>query len=110
MTKQISIAHKHRFDEIKKQLVVIGCKEANFIKVELLFYEAMTIAREYGDDIEQNKLLAALKNLQSNQYQNTMERFKKSNQRELVIKRFINQLKIVLTTGMKNSFYEPQLL
>jgi hypothetical protein len=109
MTKQISTQHKHRFDEIKKQLVVIGCKEGNFIKVELLFYEAMTIAREYGDDIEQNKLLAALKELQTNQYQDTKEKFKKSNQREQVIRRFVNHLKIILTTGMKNAFYQPQL-
>ena len=104
MTKEISLQHKKRFEEIKKQLTLTGFKEANFIKVELLFYEAIEIAREYGNDTDQNSFLASLKSLQSNHYKATKEYFKKSSQREQVIKKFMNQFKIILSSGIKNSF------
>ena len=103
MTAKISIPHKKRFEEIKKELTLIGSREANFIKVELLFFEAITIAREYGNDIDQNTLLYSLKNLQNTSYQDTKEHLKKSSQQEQVIKRFVNQFKIVLSSAIKNS-------
>lgn len=104
MTKQITPDHKHQFDEIKKRLTIIGSKEGNFLKVELLFYEAISIARTYGDDVEENKLLAALKQLQVNQFQDTKAFFKKNTQREQVIRRFVSQLKLILSAACKNQF------
>src|SRR4051794_15962312 len=109
MKNNLSHQHKHRFEEIKKSLTEIGSKEGNFIKVELLFYEVLTIAREYGDDVNENHLLAALKHLQGNQYEQTKAIFKKNTQREHVIRRFINELKNVLTSGIKGSYLQSQL-
>lgn len=109
MTKEITHEHKHYFEEIKKRLTTIGAKECNFLKVELLFYEAMEIARAYGNDLHENKLLAALKQLQAHQYQDTKTVFKKSSQREQVIRRFISRFKNVLSASIKNLFYSPQL-
>lgn len=109
MKHSLSIEHKRQFEEIKKNLTIIGAKESNFIKVELLFYEAMTVARAYGDDVTDNGLLAAFKQLQANQYQETKALFNKSVQRERVIRRFISSLKTVLTAGTKNMFFQPQL-
>jgi hypothetical protein len=109
MKQSISVKHKRQFEEIKKNLTIIGAKESNFIKVELLFYEAMGIAREYGDDVANNGLLAAFKQLQANEYQQTKALFNKSVQRERVIRRFIGSLKSVLTAGMRNEFFQPQL-
>src|SRR5438067_11664853 len=97
MENNISYQHKHRFDEMKKSLLTIGYKECDFIKVELLFFDALAIAREYGDDVSKNHLLASLKQLQANQYQQTKALFKKSSQRELAIRRFIIALKNILT-------------
>lgn len=99
MTKQISIEHKRRFEEVKKSLSAIGYKEANFLKIELLFYEAIEIARTYGNDLNENKLLSDLKQLQANQYQDTKTHFKKSTQREKVIRSFISQFRKVLSDG-----------
>ena len=109
MKDRLSIEHKKLFDEIKKELTIIGAKEGSFIKVELLFYKAMSVAREYGDDVVENGLLAAFKELQANQYQQTNLSFSKSIQRERVIRRFISSLKSVLSAGMNNAFYQPQL-
>ena len=108
MTKEITYEHRQNLEEIKKRLSVIGFKEANFLKIELLFYEAMEIARAYGNDIHENKLLSALKQLQAHQYQDTKNFFKKSSQREQVIRRFITGFKIILSAGIKNMFFSPQ--
>ena len=108
MTKELTYEDKQHLEEIKKKLSVIGFKEANFLKIELLFYDAMEIARAYGSDLHENKLLHALKQLQVNQYQDTKSYFKKSSQREQVIRRFITGFKTVLSTGIKNMFFTPQ--
>ena len=101
MMKEISLEHKHQLEEIRKSLVTIGPKEGTFIKVELLFFDALSLARQYGDDEKENNLLAALRQLQANQYQETKALHKKSSQREQVIKRFMSQLKTVLSTSIK---------
>lgn len=108
MKKAISTEHKKAFEEMKKQLTLIGSREANYIKVELLFYEAMTLSRAYGESIEENNLLAALKQLQAAQYQTTKELFKKSSQREHAIKRFMNQFKIILSLAIKNAYFHKE--
>ncbi len=110
MTKEISPLDKKKFEEIKKQLVLIGFKESAFIRVELLFYEAITIAREYGDELETNALLTSLKELEAGQYQSTKLYFKKSSQREQMIKRFMNQFKIILSSAIKNAYFQQKEL
>jgi hypothetical protein len=105
----LSADHKKQFEEMKKNLSLIGASEGNFIKVELLFYEAMSVARLYGDDVTENGLLAAMKQLQGNQYQQTKALFNKSAQRERVIRRFVSSFKNVLTAGIRNEFFQPQL-
>ncbi len=109
MKNNISHQHKLQFEEMKKSLATLGPKEGNFIQVELLFYEAITVAREYGDDENENQLLAALKQLQANQYQQTKAMFKKSSQREVAIRRFINVLKSILAAGAKDAYFHSQL-
>lgn len=104
MTSKISSAHKSLFEETKKNLTVIGAKENTFLKVEIIFYDMLGIARTYGDDIAANRLLAALKQLQVNEYQQTRVLFKKSSQRERVIRRFITQLKSILSAGCRNEY------
>lgn len=95
---------KQRFEEIRKSLTEIGSKESAFIRIEQLFYEAINISRNYGNEVASNKLLALFKNLEANQYQDTKAHFRKSSQREQVIKRFINQFKIVLAIAIKEYF------
>ena len=94
---QLTAEHVHRFEEIKRNLSLLGPRESAFVKVELLFFEALSIAREYGEDPSENSLLAALKEVQNDQYLKTKEATKKVNQREIHIKKFIVKLKRVLS-------------
>ena len=104
MITAISNIHKARFEEIRKKLSLLGYREASFISIELLFYEAINISRTYGNDPAENNFLAALKQLQANQYQVAKELFSKSAQREHAIRRFSVQFKNVLRMAIKN-FY-----
>ncbi|MGZ3839857.1 MAG: hypothetical protein ACXVMS_18285 [Flavisolibacter sp.] len=97
MTATLSTPHQVRFEEIKRNLGLLGCKESSFIKVELLFFEALTISRTYGEDMHVNPLLRALKDLQYGPYEKTKEVTRKPAQREIVIKKFIVKLKQVLS-------------
>jgi hypothetical protein len=97
MTLILTDTHKKRLEEIRKEVSLIGSKESSFLKVELLFYEALSIAREYGSDARENPLLEDLKRVQESVYEKTNELYKKSSQRELSIRRFIVQFKKVLS-------------
>ena len=94
---------QQRLEGLRKRLLSIDAKESNFLKVELLFYEALEAARMTGDDPDSNKLLDALKQLQAGIYQDTKKLYKKSSQREQVIRRFMTQLKSIITTAIKNA-------
>ncbi len=104
MTTTISAEHKQRFTEIKNELSLLGAKEAAFIRVELLYFEALTISRRYGDDEEENGLLAALKQVQANEYAATTAKFAKAIQREKAIRKFVNAFRIILTKAGRNLF------
>lgn len=99
MTLPISAAHKRRFEEIKKRLSELGNTENNFVQVELLFFEAITISKEYGDDVHTNPLLAALKQLQHGEYEKTQMPTQKINQRQAFIRYFIVAFKKVLSVS-----------
>ncbi|MGZ3880592.1 MAG: hypothetical protein ACXVBF_04610, partial [Flavisolibacter sp.] len=60
MITSISNAHRQRFEEIRKNLQLLGNKESQFVKIELLFFEVLSIAKSYGEDPEQNSFLARL--------------------------------------------------
>jgi hypothetical protein len=97
MITSISNIHRQRLEEIRKALQVLGCKESQFVKIELLFYEVLSISRTYGDDPGQNSLLAALKNLQHNEYEKTKIATRKAGERESSIRRFVVGLRKVLS-------------
>jgi hypothetical protein len=97
MIASISSAHQQRLEEIRKDLQLLGCKEGQFLKIELLFYEVLTISRAYGNDLGQNKLLAELKNVQHDQYEKTKALTRKAGQRELSIRRFVISLRKILS-------------
>lgn len=82
--------------EIRKKLSVYGSKESSFINVELLFYESLTLARTNADDPLSGELLTELKQLESTLYKNTRELYLKTNQKEVAIRRFMVQFKIIL--------------
>lgn len=97
MTISISTIHRQRLEEIRKGLQNLGCKEGQFLKIELLFFEVLDISKAYGNDLKENTLLAALKGVQNDQYEKTKIATKKANQRELSIRKFVVSLKKVLS-------------
>jgi hypothetical protein len=95
----VSDTHRKRFEEIRKSLRELGCKESGFVKIELLFFEVLTIAKVYGEDAHQNSLLAALKNLQNDQYEKTKVATRKASEREALIRRFTVGLRKILSVA-----------
>lgn len=104
MNKALSAEHKKRFAEIKVSLTLLGAGEGAFTRTELLFYEVLHIAHEYGDEASGNKLLTILKDLQAKEYKATTGLFAKAAQREKVIRQFMYALKTVLTKAVKGSY------
>jgi len=97
MLTSVSNIHSQRFEEIRKSLQELGYKESQFVKVELLFFEVVSISKTYGEDLEQNSLLAALKNLQHDQYEKTKIATRKASERESAIRRFVVGLRKILS-------------
>lgn len=93
MEIQIQPEHKQKLAEIYKRLNALGSKESSFSTVESLFYEAINISRFYGNDVSENNLLASLKEVESAEYKVTQGHFKKSNQREIAIKKFMTRFR-----------------
>jgi hypothetical protein len=91
-----------KLEEIRKKLSVIGCKESTFITVELLFFNALTVSTEMGDSPEGAGLQHALRRIQAEEYQTTKNHFKKSTQREKVIRGFIASFKKALGIAIKD--------
>jgi hypothetical protein len=94
--------------EIRKKLSVFGSKESSFINVELLFYESLTLARTNAEDPLANELLSDLKYLESTLYKNTRELYLKTNQKEVAIRRFMVQFKIILAAAAKKFLSKAQ--
>jgi len=97
MITSISNAHRQRLEDIRRSLQLLGNKESQFVKVELLFFEVLSIAKSYGEDPEQNSLLAGLKNLQNDQYEKTKIATRKASERESAIRRFTVALRKLLS-------------
>src|SRR5687768_16959540 len=93
MNVLITSPDKSRLEEIRKTLTMLGYRESAFLKVELLFYEALTLAKAYGDNLQINGLLASLRNVQAGIYQETKAVFKTSTQKERIIRKFIVEFK-----------------
>jgi len=97
MSTSISNAHRQRFEEIRKNLQLLGNRESQFVKIELLFFEVLSIAKSYGEDPDDNTFLAKLKSLQNDQYEKTRIATRKASERELAIRRFTVGLRKLLS-------------
>ena len=104
----VSTTDIERMKEMRRLLTAAGNKESAFIKVEMLFYEALEISRSYGNDPASNELLSRLKELQMKEYENTKLHYKKSSQREKAIQQFTHRLKNILA-NVENIKQEQKL-
>jgi len=76
---------------------MLGHKESEFVKIELLFFEVLSISKTYGEEPEQNSLLAELRHLQNDQYEKTNIATRKASERESAIRRFVVALRKILS-------------
>lgn len=97
MVITLSSYDQQRFKEIRKSLLLLTPKEHSFLKVELLFFEALNISRSYGSDPRKNSLLDQLQTLHQESYEKTKQHTQKSTQRESHIRHFMIQFKKVLS-------------
>jgi hypothetical protein len=97
MITSLSLTHRQRLEAIRRKLQQLGNKESEFVKVELLFFEVLSIAKTYGEDPEQNEFLAGLKSLQHDQYEKTKIATRKASERESAIRRFTVGLRKLLS-------------
>jgi hypothetical protein len=86
-----------QFEQLKKNLSSMGSKESGFTQVELLFFDALELSKNYGIESGDSSLYNALKNLQQEQYAKANALTRKPAQRELQIKKFIIQFKRILS-------------
>jgi hypothetical protein len=93
---------KLKLELIQKKLSTIGCKEKTFIIVEIMFFDAITISREICKGLGKTELFNTLKKIQTVEYQSTKAHFRKSSQREKVIKTFIITFKKALSKAITN--------
>ena len=97
MTTFLTSVHRKRFEEIRRKLTLLGNKENNFLQVQLLFYEALTIAKDYGDTEGASVLLTQLRQLEQNEFAKANVPTVKQNQKEGNIRHFVVGLKKVLS-------------
>lgn len=84
----ISACDKETLKTIYQQLVPMPTRESNFIGMENLFYSALQLARNYGNDQEQNGLLKDFIEVKEKVYSETQKPYHKSRQREITIFHF----------------------
>lgn len=107
--KSIEKSQRDELERMKKQLSVLGSREGNFINVEILFYEAITLARTLNDDDQENKLLAALKQIQATEYRSAKELYPRSTMKEKAIRKFMSRFKNALADTINFSKMKNKL-
>ena len=86
--KQLTEAHKKSIDLAIRRIRTLSSCESSFIQLELVYYDVLSIARLYGNEINENAMLAGLKQIECNEYKYAQERFKSSSQKVNAIQKF----------------------
>jgi len=97
----ISVVDKQTLQSIYHQLVPMSTRESDFTSMENLFYRTLQLARNYGPDQGENRLLKDFIELKENVYCETQKQFSKSRQRELTISHFKSAFKKKLSVWIK---------
>ncbi|MCU7552665.1 hypothetical protein OCK74_26330 [Chitinophagaceae bacterium LB-8] len=101
LSEKISENDKRSIDYAIRRIRAISSDEGSFIQLELLYYEVLSIARTYGNEINENTMLAGLKQIESNEYKHAQERFKTSSQKIGAIQKFRVAIKKELSLWIK---------
>ncbi len=96
-----SQAHIERVKEILTSLTNTKSDESHFSEIENLFFEVISIVRIYGNDVDENKFLAQLKKLETNEYKVVQDRTLTKKNRETMIRKLKNSIKLILQKWLK---------
>lgn len=97
----ITVVDKQVLQTIYQQLVPISTRERDFTNMENLFYRTLQLARNYGTDQGENRLLKDFIEVKESVYSETQKQFAKSRQRELTISHFKTAFKKKLSYWIK---------
>lgn len=97
----LSEEHKRSIDEAIRKIRFMSSEESSFIQLELLYYNVLSIARAYGNNINENPMLAGLKHIEGKEYKNAQERFKTCSQKVIAIQKFRMAIKRELSSWIK---------
>jgi hypothetical protein len=101
MNMQLTHEHKISIDHAINRLRDISGDERSFIQLELLYYNILSIARAYGNNINENAMLAGLKQIECNEYKHAQERFKTSSKQNAAIQKFRMAIRKELSSWIK---------
>ena len=97
----ITSVYKQTLQSIYSQLVPMSTNESAFTGMENLFYTALQLARNYGNDQGENLLLKDFIEVKETVYSETQKQYSKSRQRELTIFHFKAAFKKKLAIWIK---------
>lgn len=92
---------KHTLQTIYEKLAPMSTHESAFTGMENLFYRALQLARNYGNDEAQNQLLRDFIEVKETVYSETQRPYSKSRQREVSIVHFKTAFKKKLAHWIK---------
>ncbi len=101
MSFLFSQTHAERVKEMFTKLTNTKSDESHFLEIENIFFEVIGIARIYGNDVNDNKFLADLKRLETNDYRLVQNRALTRKNREAMIRKLKNSLKQILQKRLK---------
>ena len=85
-----------RLKEISTKLKSFDCKQSSLVLIEALFFEALSISRNYPQELSKSTLFSDLIRLKENEYKRTQEYCKTIGTKETSIRHFRFYLKKVL--------------
>lgn len=97
----ITMDDKQTLQAIYQQLAPMSTRESAFTSMENLFYRVLQLARNYGTDSGENRLLRDFMEVKETVYSETQKLYSKSKQRELSIFHFKTAFKKKLALWIK---------
>jgi hypothetical protein len=97
----ITTFDKQTLKDIYQQLVPMPTKESGFTGMENLFYTTLQLARNYGNDLQQNPILKDFMEVKEKVYSETQKQFSKGKQKENSISHFKTAFKKKLALWIK---------
>jgi len=102
---KMSIEDEEKLLDVHTRLAVIPCTETSLIQIEVLFFDMLTILRQYQQSVKTETLLAELKNIHDNEYKLVQNKHLTVKNRVAAIRKFKNSFRQAIRKAIR---YKPQ--